>query len=174
MPDPSRYGEKEGSVRERRIRKRVGRIGNTRTDMKQYCPRAVFLVRKQLRRHAICQLDAPPIPAEPVQDRPRTRGDCRLAPRPCPWVSCRYHLMICDTSVGARVNHSHIEVWEMRETCALDVADRGGATLQEIGTYLNLTKEYVRQVEMRALAKVREALADSETEAACTSNGHSR
>lgn len=25
--------------------------------------------------------------------RPRTRADCLEGPRPCPWVSCRYHLL---------------------------------------------------------------------------------
>ncbi len=26
--------------------------------------------------------------------RPRTRGDCLAEARPCPWVGCRYHLLL--------------------------------------------------------------------------------
>ena len=47
----------------------------------------------------------------------------------------------------------------MNETCALDVADRGGTTLEDVGAIMNLTRERIRQVEVRALAKL-EALKD--------------
>ncbi len=47
----------------------------------------------------------------------------------------------------------------MKETCALDVADRGGTTLEDVGAIMNLTRERIRQVEVRALAKL-EALKD--------------
>ena len=42
----------------------------------------------------------------------------------------------------------------MTETCALDVADRGGITLEEVGEIMNLTRERVRQVETAGLAKL--------------------
>src|SRR5687768_18394193 len=42
----------------------------------------------------------------------------------------------------------------MNETCALDIADRGGTTLEEVGAILNLTRERIRQVEVKALAKL--------------------
>jgi hypothetical protein len=32
--------------------------------------------------------------AELAIPRPRTRGDCQLEARPCPWVSCRHHLLL--------------------------------------------------------------------------------
>jgi Sigma-70, region 4 len=35
----------------------------------------------------------------------------------------------------------------MEETCSLDVADRGGETLEAVGAYLNITRERVRQLE---------------------------
>ena len=47
----------------------------------------------------------------------------------------------------------------MNETCALDVADRGGTTLEEVGAIMNLTRERIRQVEVKGLAKL-QALRD--------------
>jgi len=43
----------------------------------------------------------------------------------------------------------------MAETCSLDVADRGGITLEDVGAILNLTRERIRQVEVRGLVKIR-------------------
>jgi hypothetical protein len=47
----------------------------------------------------------------------------------------------------------------MGESCALDVADRGGTTLEDVGAIMNLTRERIRQVEVKALAKL-EAMRD--------------
>jgi len=41
-------------------------------------------------------------------------------------------------------------------SCALDVADRGGATLEEVGALINVTRERVRQIEVMALAHLAE------------------
>jgi len=93
--------------------------------------------------------------------KPRVRTECAGAERPCPYVSCKYHLYL-DVSprTGAiKLNFPDLEVWEMNETCALDVADRGGTTLEDVGAIMNLTRERIRQVEVRALAKL-EALKD--------------
>ena len=38
---------------------------------------------------------------------------------------------------------------------SLDVADRGGITLEEVGAILNLTRERIRQVEVRGLHKIK-------------------
>ena len=88
--------------------------------------------------------------------RPRTRAECAQAARPCPFVSCRFHLYI-DVSLrtGAiKLNFPDLEVWEMGESCALDVADRGGTTLEDVGAIMNLTRERIRQLEVKALAKL--------------------
>lgn len=96
------------------------------------------------------------------QFRPRSRGDCRNAQRPCPWVSCKYHLYldIVPQSGSIKMNFPDLEVWEMTETCALDVADRGGITLEDVGILLNLTRERIRQVERSGIDKLRAALGD--------------
>ena len=42
----------------------------------------------------------------------------------------------------------------MTETCALDVAERGGITLEEVGEIMNLTRERIRQLELSGLTKI--------------------
>src|SRR6478735_8409380 len=94
-------------------------------------------------------------------DKPRTRAECADGPRPCPFISCKHHLYV-DVSprTGAiKLNFPDLEVWELAESCALDVADRGGTTLEDVGAIMNLTRERIRQVEVKALAKL-EALRD--------------
>ena len=96
--------------------------------------------------------------------KPKTRAECENAERPCPFVSCQHHLYIDVHPVrgSIKLNFPDVEVWEMTETCALDIADRGGITLEEVGTIMNLTRERVRQVETAGLAKL-EALQEVET-----------
>ncbi len=93
--------------------------------------------------------------------RPKAREECRGGPRPCPFVSCKHHLYIdVSARTGAiKLNFPDLEVWEMGESCALDIADRGGTTLEDVGAIMNLTRERIRQVEVKALAKL-EALQD--------------
>lgn len=92
-------------------------------------------------------------------ERPKTREDCLKGGlnerRPCPFVSCEHHLyMDVNKETGAiKMNFPHLEVWELKETCALDVADRGGITLEEVGEIMNLTRERIRQVEVRGLSR---------------------
>ena len=103
-----------------------------------------------------------PIEPPPI-DRPRTRGDCEDGARPCPWVSCAYHLYLEVTDAGSiRLPHPDREPWELEETCALDVADNGGETLERVGQLLNITRERVRQVEVKACEHMRRR-ADNDT-----------
>jgi hypothetical protein len=94
-------------------------------------------------------------------DKPRARAECLEGPRPCPFVSCKHHLYIdVSARTGAiKLNFPDLEVWDLGESCALDVADRGGTTLEDVGAIMNLTRERIRQVEVKALAKL-EALRD--------------
>jgi hypothetical protein len=95
--------------------------------------------------------------------RPRSRADCASGPRPCMFISCKHHLYLdVNPSTGSiKLNFPDKEIWEMAETCALDVADRGGITLEEVGAIMNLTRERIRQVETRGLLKLR-AMAEDE------------
>lgn len=88
--------------------------------------------------------------------RPASRGECAQMERPCPFVSCKYHLYIDVHPVrgSIKINFPDVEVWEMTDTCALDIADRGGITLEEVGEIMNLTRERVRQLETQGLARL--------------------
>lgn len=120
--------------------------------------------------------------SEERAQRPRTRGECLDGERPCPWVGCRWHLAL-DVGERAGTLHSYtrhslpirgttaedFEWWSdvlvarvehASETCALDVADSGGVTLQRVATLLGVTRERVRQIEAKALRHVSEACAD--------------
>jgi len=85
--------------------------------------------------------------------RPKTRGDCVDAPRPCPFLSCRHHIAYEVSAVGS-ITHRFpgLELEDLPETCSLDVADDGvDKTLEEIGLVMNLTRERVRQIEEEAI-----------------------
>lgn len=94
--------------------------------------------------------------------RPRTRADCMNGPRPCLFVSCKHNLYLdVNPETGSiKLNFPDKEIWELQYTCALDVAEKGGITLEEVGEIMNLTRERIRQVETRGLMKLREATDD--------------
>jgi hypothetical protein len=108
------------------------------------------LTREELRVGAIMN---PPVDIP----RPQTRSQCSNEIRPCPWVACKYHLYLdVNPETGSiKINFPDLEPWDMGETCALDVADRNGITLEEVGEIMNLTRERIRQVEVRGLLKLR-------------------
>lgn len=89
--------------------------------------------------------------------RPRSRAACKNGPRPCLFVSCRFHLYldVNEATGSIKLNFPHLEPWELPQSCALDLAERGGLTLEEIGALLNVTRERARQVEESGLAKLR-------------------
>ena len=92
--------------------------------------------------------------------RPKTRLECKDGIRPCPFVGCRFHLYLDVNPITGtlKLNFPGMEVWEMPFTCALDVADMGGRTLEEVGQILNMTRERVRQLESSALRKLKVAV----------------
>lgn len=84
---------------------------------------------------------------------PESRSECIDGPRPCPLVSCRFHLLLDVASDGrlyrARnfdedATESILEALRaMPETCALDVADRGGTTSRDIGEMMGVRRDTV-------------------------------
>ncbi len=111
--------------------------------------------REMLRDRKKFQED-PEVLAEMDRLRPRQRRDCINAPRPCIFVGCSRHLYLdVNPQTGSiKLNFPDKEVWELPETCALDVADRGGVTLEEVGAILNLTRERIRQLEVAGLKQL--------------------
>jgi hypothetical protein len=98
---------------------------------------------------------------EELAQRPRSRAECAGVPRPCPFVSCHHHLYLdVSARTGAiKLNFPDLEVDELPAdaSCALDVAERHGETLEAVGAIMNLTRERVRQLEVKALAKLQAA-----------------
>jgi len=85
--------------------------------------------------------------------RPRTRADCVGGERPCPWVGCRYHLAldIGRTGRSIKFNHPALDIADLRDTCALDVADRGGMELPELAGALGLSYDRAYQAVAESL-----------------------
>ena len=118
-------------------------------------PRSKTIAMKRLTREELRQgaLMYPPVDIA----RPETRAECREEMRPCPWVACKHHLYLdINPETGSiKINFPDLEPWELKHTCALDVAERGGITLEEVGEIMNLTRERIRQVEVRGLLKLK-------------------
>lgn len=112
---------------------------------------------KAMQRQIAVEPADPVLAAELERTRPRTRADCEGTARPCLHLSCRHHLYLdINQDTGSiKFNFPGKDVDEIGATCALDVADRGGVTLEEIGSIMNVTRERVRQMEGRALERVR-------------------
>jgi hypothetical protein len=129
----------------RKIRRR-GR----RTRMRSKTIAMKRLTKEEIRLGALMY---PPID----EPRPQTRSECLDGQRPCPWVSCKHHLFLdVNPETGSiKLNFPDLEVWDMKDTCSLDVADRNGITLEEVGEIMNLTRERIRQVEVRGLLKLK-------------------
>jgi len=89
-------------------------------------------------------------------DRPKTRADCANIPRPCPFVSCRHHLYLDVLDNGyLKIRFPDTELSDMAATCSLDLAEAGGLDLEQVGEYLNLTRERIRQILEEGLGKIR-------------------
>lgn len=104
-----------------------------------------------------------PPPPPPVHWKPETRGQCEQAARPCPYVSCRHHIFIemqKSGSIRFPFGDSLQTLPKLEYTCSLDAAAEGEMTLQRVATLNNLTRERIRQIELKAIAKMREKKSD--------------
>lgn len=84
-------------------------------------------------------------------DRPRTRGDCAGGERPCPWASCRFHLLVDVSPETGLLKIQERELEDLPETCALDVADRGGLNQPDTAALLGVTRQRVDQLEKHGI-----------------------
>ncbi len=118
-------------------------------------PRSKTIAMKRLTREEL-RVGAAMYPPVDIA-RPTSRAECKEEMRPCPWVACKHHLYLdINPETGSiKINFPDLEPWELKHTCALDVAERGGITLEEVGEIMNLTRERIRQVEVRGLLKLK-------------------
>src|SRR5262245_44909940 len=111
-----------------------------------------------LKRLTLSELSLGAVMYPPTDEpRPKTRAECRGHEGPCPWVACKHHLYLdINPATGSiKINFPDLEPWELERSCALDIAEAGALTLEEIGVVTNLTRERVRQLEVRGLLKLR-------------------
>lgn len=76
--------------------------------------------------------------------------------RPCVFIACKFSLYLDISETGSIIlNFPHLEPGQMPtdQSCALDLSERGGMTLEEIAVVTNLTRERIRQVELKALVR---------------------
>lgn len=123
---------------------------------RRIAPRAVTVplgTSASIANHLLGIEEGAPIEFDLDAIRPRMRGECAHGARPCPFVGCRFNLFLdVNAETGSiKLNHPGVDLADMTETCALDIAERGGLTLEEVGTLMNLTRERTRQIETRAL-----------------------
>ena len=94
---------------------------------------------------------------EHEEARPKTRADCKHIRRPCPFYGCKYNLYLDVTSHGSIVyNYPFLFSGKMKESCALDVADRGEITLEQIADLMNVSKQRVGKMWTEIRDKLRD------------------
>jgi hypothetical protein len=113
-------------------------------------------------------------------ERPATRRDCLPGgcneERPCPFMGCRHHLAldVHEERGSIKENFPDVELEGMAETCSLDVADRGGVTLEQVGALMNLTRERVRQYEVHVAMVLRPELQEAAEDLGIDTSGEPR
>jgi hypothetical protein len=97
--------------------------------------------------------EIPPEIEKMIEERPRFRSECVNGIRPCPYVGCRHNLFLdVDEGTGSiTINYPRLEVHQVPYSCTLDLVDEEGFTLQEVGIIMGLTREGVRQLEVKAI-----------------------
>lgn len=88
-------------------------------------------------------------------ERPVIRAECEDGIRPCPFVGCRHNLYIEAKHTGSIRQNFDCEPWDVPpdKSCSLDLCN-DKKTMEEVGAILNITRERVRQIEEKTLAKL--------------------
>lgn len=86
--------------------------------------------------------------------RPKTRAERVDGPRPCPFASCRHHLLLEISRKTGFIRFQAEEPEQLVDTCSLDVADRGGLLRKDVARQLGVSSEQVRRIEEAALRKL--------------------
>ena len=144
--------------------RRIVPVSERDQDRRRGRRRSKTIARKQMLRDRKTMSFDPELAQLADKERPRKRSECMQKERPCMFVSCKHHLYLdVNQETGSiKLNFPDREVWELQETCALDVAARGGLTLEEVGEILNLTRERIRQVEATGLKKLMETTGEND------------
>jgi len=140
-----------------------------RLDRSRSLPRAHTVCVRRIRMTLVREAQADT--SDYTSAIPRTWGDCQeralgTATNPCAYLRCRHNLLldISEDTGSYKVTWPHLASGHYgdeydalpKHTCALRVADEGGMTLDEIGVMMNLTRERVRQIETKALLRLRD------------------
>ncbi len=136
----------------RLLRRTAGVPNKSGPDLRNHARPTVVLSQERMRKQMGSRRQVPPY------WRPQVRGDCRSGPRPCPYVGCKYHLasdVLPDGSLRLAFGEDVQALSEMKETCALDVAEQHDMTLDRLAELSNLTRERVRQIEVNAVATLK-------------------
>jgi len=71
---------------------------------------------------------------------------------------CKHHLYLDVGETGSiKINFPDLDPTEIPVTCSLDIADQGDTTLDVIGNAMNLSRERIRQLEVKIIDKLRDA-----------------
>ena len=89
------------------------------------------------------RLEYPESETTALIERPKTRSE-----------EHHLYLDVSEETGSIKVNFPDLDIDEIPETCALDVADRGGITLEDAGRAMNITRERCRQLESRGIARL--------------------
>ena len=98
-------------------------------------------------------------------ERPRLRADCVGGYRPCPWLTCRYHLAVDPGSMKSgktKLRTLNGALLDAEYTCLLDFVDDHphGAEGSDVAVAMSYTRQREWQIEQTAIANMR-AAADS-------------
>lgn len=152
---------------------------------REVSPQSIHLDKIPRRHLALVREEDPEALARHL---PATRGDCESGPRPCPYVSCRHHLLIDSMRGGGfkilfpdlvdidpeTQEVLDVRLEEMPATCALDVADQGGVILEVVAHLLNCVRERVRQIEANALSRIGRSRAGEKLRSYCDDDAEPR